>query len=85
MSRPKQIENNSVFSIREAAAACESGHREKARANKPLPVEVRELFLAVIYVVRPFRHVLGDLGLTSNEAWGSPGPMTSGRQRYKPR
>jgi len=39
----------------------------------------------VIYVVRPFRHVLGDLGLTSNEAWGSPGPMTSGRQRYKPR
>jgi hypothetical protein len=33
-------------------------------------VEVREQFLAGIYAGRPFRQVLRDLGLTSNQVWG---------------
>jgi hypothetical protein len=44
--------------------------RGRARAQTRLPVEVREQFLAAIYAGRPFRQVLRDLGLTSNQVWG---------------
>ena len=40
------------------------------RAQKRLPVEVRQKLLAAIYDGQPFGTVLGDLGLTSNQVWG---------------
>jgi hypothetical protein len=33
-------------------------------------VEVRQQLLGAIYTGRPFRQVLRDLGLTSNQVWG---------------
>ena len=44
--------------------------RGRARAEKRIPVEVREQFLAAIYAGQPFRQVLRDLDLTSNQVWG---------------
>lgn len=44
--------------------------RGRARAQTRLPVEMREQFVAAIYAGQPFRQVLGDLGLTSNQVWG---------------
>jgi hypothetical protein len=49
------------------------GPRGRARAQKRLPVEVRQQLLDGIYSGQPFRRVLRDLGLTSNQVWGSPG------------
>jgi hypothetical protein len=42
----------------------------RARAQKRLPVEVRQQLLDAIYSGQPFRMVLRDLGLTSNQVWG---------------
>jgi hypothetical protein len=42
----------------------------RARAQKRLPVEVRQQLLNAIYAGQPFRTVLRDLGLTSNQVWG---------------
>jgi hypothetical protein len=42
----------------------------RARARKRLPVEVRQQLLDAIYSGQPFRTVLRDLGLTSNQVWG---------------
>ena len=36
----------------------------------PLPVEVRKQFLEAIYSGQPFRTVLRELDLTSNQVWG---------------
>jgi hypothetical protein len=44
--------------------------RGRARSQSRLPVEVREQFLAATRLGRPFRQVLRDLGLTSNQVWG---------------
>ena len=44
--------------------------RGRAKSQSRLPVEVREQFLAAIRLGRPFRQVLRDLGLTSNQVWG---------------
>jgi hypothetical protein len=44
--------------------------RVRARAQKRLPVEVRQQLLDMIYDGQPFRAVLRDLGLTSNQVWG---------------
>jgi hypothetical protein len=44
--------------------------RGRARAQKRLPVEVRQQLLDAIYSGQPFRVVLRDLGLTSNAVWG---------------
>jgi hypothetical protein len=44
--------------------------RGRARSQSRLPGEVREQFLAAIRLGQPFRQVLGDLGLTSNQVWG---------------
>jgi hypothetical protein len=44
--------------------------RGRARAQKRLPVEVRQQLLDAIYAGKPFRMVLRDLGLTSNQVWG---------------
>jgi hypothetical protein len=44
--------------------------RGRARAQKRLPVEVRQQLLDAVYPGRPFRTVLRDLGLTSNQVWG---------------
>jgi hypothetical protein len=43
---------------------------EVARAEKRLPVQMRDRFLAAIHAGQPFRQVLRDLGLTSNQVWG---------------
>jgi hypothetical protein len=55
---------------------CRRGHsddqraRGRARAQKRLPVELRQQLLDAIYDRKPFRTVLRDLGLTSNQIWG---------------
>jgi hypothetical protein len=41
--------------------------RGRAKSQSRLPLEVRQQFLAAIRLRRPFRQVLGDLGLTSNQ------------------
>jgi hypothetical protein len=41
-----------------------------ARAQKRLPVELRQQLLDAIYAGQPFRTVLRDLGLTSNRVFG---------------
>jgi hypothetical protein len=46
------------------------GPRGRARAQKRLPVEVRQQLLDGIYSGQLFRRVLRDLGLTSNQVWG---------------
>jgi hypothetical protein len=42
----------------------------RARAQKRLPVEVRQQLLDAIYAGQPYRAVLRDLGLTSNRVFG---------------
>jgi hypothetical protein len=44
--------------------------RGRDRAQKRLPAEVRQHLLDAIYSGQPFRTVLRDLGLTSNQVWG---------------
>jgi hypothetical protein len=44
--------------------------RGRAESQRRLPVEVRKQLLDAIYTGRPFRQVLRDLGLTSNQVWG---------------
>jgi hypothetical protein len=44
--------------------------RGRARAQKRLSVQLRQQLLNAIYAGQPFRAVLGDLGLTSNQVWG---------------
>jgi hypothetical protein len=39
-------------------------------AQKSLPVELRRQFLNALYAGQPFRQILRDLGLTSNQVWG---------------
>jgi hypothetical protein len=42
----------------------------RARAQKRLPVELRQQLLDAIYAGQPFRATLRDLGLTPNQVWG---------------
>jgi hypothetical protein len=55
---------------------CRQAHSDKqrafgrARAQKRLPVELRQQLLEAIYARKPFRAVLRDLGLTPNRVWG---------------
>jgi hypothetical protein len=42
----------------------------RARARMRLPLELRQQLLDAIYAGRPFRTVLRDFGLTSNQVWG---------------
>jgi hypothetical protein len=42
----------------------------RARSQARLLVEVRQQLLDAIYAGQPFRAVLRDLGLTSNQVWG---------------
>jgi hypothetical protein len=58
--------------------------RGRARAERRLPVKVREQLLDAIYAGQPFRQAVRDLGLTSNQVWGSPRLTLSGRQRSMP-
>jgi hypothetical protein len=44
--------------------------RGRARAQKRLPVEMRQQLLDAMHSGQPFRAVLRDLGLTSNRVWG---------------
>jgi hypothetical protein len=44
--------------------------RGRARAQKRLPAEMRQQLLDAIYAGQPFRRVLRDLDLTSNQVWG---------------
>ena len=43
--------------------------RGRARAQKRLPVELRQQLLDAIHAGQPFRTALRDLGLTSNQVW----------------
>jgi hypothetical protein len=49
-------------------ATVNAGGKNKSQSR--LPVEVREQFLAALRLGQPFRQVLRDLGLTSNQVWG---------------
>ena len=49
----------------------EARARGRARAQKRLPADVRQQLPDAIYSGRPFRTVLRDLGLTSNQVWGT--------------
>ena len=42
----------------------------RARAQKRLPADIRQQLLDAIYACQPFRQILRDLGLTSNQVWG---------------
>jgi hypothetical protein len=42
----------------------------RARAQKRLPVKLRERLLDAIYAGQPFRKAVRDLGLTANRVWG---------------
>jgi hypothetical protein len=42
----------------------------RARAQTRRPVEIRQQLLDAIYAGQPFRRMLRDLGLTSNQVWG---------------
>jgi hypothetical protein len=44
--------------------------RGRTRAQQRQPVEMRQQLLDAIYDGQPFRSVLRDLGLTSNQVWG---------------
>jgi hypothetical protein len=44
--------------------------RFRPKAQERLPAEVRQVFLDAIYRGQPFRQILRDLGLTSNQVWG---------------
>jgi len=44
--------------------------RGRARAQKRLPVELRQQLLDAIYEGQLFRTALRELGLTSNQVWG---------------
>jgi hypothetical protein len=44
--------------------------RFRRNAQARLPVEVRKQLLDAIYNGKPFRTVIRDLGLTSNQVWG---------------
>jgi len=57
-------------------AQCRAAHAEtqkafgRARAQKRLPVEVRQQLLDAIYAGQPFRTIFRNLGLTPNQVWG---------------
>ena len=42
----------------------------RARAQKRLPAEARQQLFDAIYAGQPFRTVIRDLDLTSNQVWG---------------
>ena len=44
--------------------------RGRARAQKRLPVELRQKLLDAIYAGKPFKTAIRDFGLTSNQVWG---------------
>lgn len=44
--------------------------RFRRKAQKRLPAEVRQQLLDAIYSGQPFRQILRELGLTSNQVWG---------------
>ena len=44
--------------------------RGRRKAQQRLPPDVRQRLLDAIYAGQPFRRVLRDLGLTSNQIWG---------------
>jgi hypothetical protein len=44
--------------------------RGRRRAQERLPGDLRQQLLDAIYAGQPFRTVLSDLGLTSNQVWG---------------
>jgi hypothetical protein len=60
-SDPKNYAEQSCYAARA---------RFRRRAQARLPAEVRQQFLDAIYSGQPFRRVLRDLGLTSNQVWG---------------
>jgi hypothetical protein len=53
-----------------AAAKRHCRVRGRAKAQAPLPVEVRQQLLEAIYAGRAFRETLRDLGLSSNQVFG---------------
>ena len=56
----------------------------RSRGTERLPLELRRQFLDALYAGRQFRTILHDLGLTSNQVWGSLEQMTCGERRSRP-
>jgi hypothetical protein len=52
------------------AHADSEGSRKRANAQTRLPAKVRQRLLNGIYAGTPFRTVVRDLGLTSQQVWG---------------
>jgi cytidylate kinase len=48
----------------------QQGHASGAGRKSDSPVELRKQLLDAIYNGKPFRTVLRELGLTSNQVWG---------------
>jgi hypothetical protein len=48
----------------------EARARGRRKAQERLPADVRQQLLDAIYAGQPFRSVLRDLNLTSNQVWG---------------
>jgi hypothetical protein len=57
--------------------------RGRGKAQRRLPVELRQQLLDAIYAGQSFREVLRDLGLTSNQVWASPRPTRSGQRPWR--
>jgi hypothetical protein len=55
-----------------------------ARRNSGSRTGVRQQLLDAIYSGQSFRTVLPDLGLTSNQVWGSQRPTMNGQTSLKP-
>jgi hypothetical protein len=59
-----------------SCAVCRGAHsdiarvRKRTKAHERLPADVRRQLLDAIYEGQPFRTVIRDFGLTSNQVWG---------------
>jgi hypothetical protein len=58
-----------MFPCRRAHADAERS-RKRANAQTRLPAKVRQRLLKAIYAGTPFRTVVRDLGLSSQQVWG---------------
>jgi hypothetical protein len=76
-------------SLDTTAMSAPGGEHERG-GTVPQPVETHRgqlltgAFAEALYAGRPFRAILRDLGLTSNQVWGSPEQTTHGTPSSRP-
>jgi hypothetical protein len=76
-------------SLDTTAMSAHGGEHERG-GTVPQPVETHRgqlltgAFAEALYAGRPFRAILRDLGLTSNQVWGSPEQTTHGTPSSRP-